>query len=65
MTSAADHPPSQKTTAVLTAVLRACAEHVAQRADLPAILEASRLAVPASSGVVCWWRRETPREVPA
>jgi hypothetical protein len=27
---------------VLTAVLRGCAEHVAQRADLPAILEASR-----------------------
>ncbi|MFJ2240465.1 hypothetical protein [Streptomyces sp. NPDC087859] len=42
MTPAADHPPSQKTAAVLTAVLRACAEHVAQRAGLPAILEASR-----------------------
>ncbi|MFE9024391.1 hypothetical protein ACFYNL_38405 [Streptomyces sp. NPDC007808] len=42
MMSAADHPPSEKTAAVLTAVLRGCAEHVAQRADLPAILEASR-----------------------
>ncbi|KMS74287.1 hypothetical protein ACM01_15445 [Streptomyces viridochromogenes] len=40
--SAADHPPSEKTAAVLTAVLRGCAEHVEQRADLPAILEASR-----------------------
>ncbi|MFI9825256.1 hypothetical protein ACIHFC_33185 [Streptomyces sp. NPDC052013] len=40
--SAADHPPSKKTEAVLTAVLRACAENVTQRADLPAILEASR-----------------------
>lgn len=42
MGSAADHPPSEKTAAVLTAVLRACAEHVERRADLPAILEASR-----------------------
>ncbi|MFF6953792.1 hypothetical protein ACFZAD_34785 [Streptomyces iakyrus] len=42
LSSAADHPPSEKTEAVLTAVLRGCAEHVAQRADLPAILEASR-----------------------
>jgi hypothetical protein len=42
LVSAADHPPSEKTEAVLTAVLRGCAEHVAQRADLPAILEASR-----------------------
>lgn len=40
--SAADHPPSEKTEAVLTAVLRGCAEHVEQRADLPAILETSR-----------------------
>ena len=40
--SAADHPPPEKTAAVLTAVLRGCAEHVAHRADLPAILEASR-----------------------
>ncbi|MDQ1041800.1 hypothetical protein [Streptomyces sp. V4I2] len=40
--SAADHPPSEKTEAVLTAVLRGCAEHVEQRTDLPAILEASR-----------------------
>ncbi|MDG4857093.1 hypothetical protein P8605_02785 [Streptomyces sp. T-3] len=46
--SAAGHPPSRKTGAVLTAVLRGCAEHVAQRADLPAILEASR-------------QRDTPR----
>ncbi|MEU6511056.1 hypothetical protein [Streptomyces sp. NPDC046942] len=42
MESAAEQEPSQKTAAVLTAVLRACAEHVAQRADLPAILDASR-----------------------
>ncbi|MET7693834.1 hypothetical protein ABZT06_38705 [Streptomyces sp. NPDC005483] len=42
LSSASDHPPSEKTAAVLTAVLRGCAEHVAQRADLPAILEASR-----------------------
>jgi hypothetical protein len=42
LSSAADHPPSEKTAAVLTAVLRGCAEHVEQRADLPAILEASR-----------------------
>ncbi|MFE6098283.1 hypothetical protein ACFQ7M_41005 [Streptomyces massasporeus] len=42
LSSAADHPPSEKTAAVLTAVLRGCAEHVAQHADLPAILEASR-----------------------
>jgi hypothetical protein len=40
--SASDHTPSEKTAAVLTAVLRGCAEHVALRADLPAILEASR-----------------------
>ncbi|MET8213203.1 hypothetical protein ABZT51_46395 [Streptomyces sp. NPDC005373] len=42
LSSADDRPPSEKTAAVLTAVLRGCAEHVAQRADLPAILEASR-----------------------
>ncbi|AZP14704.1 hypothetical protein EJC51_47520 [Streptomyces aquilus] len=42
LSTTADHPPSEKTEAVLTAVLRSCAEHVAQRADLPAILEASR-----------------------
>ncbi|MGW0916671.1 hypothetical protein ACWD1Z_33865 [Streptomyces sp. NPDC002784] len=42
LSTAADHPPSEKTEAVLTAVLRSCAEHVAQRPDLPAILEASR-----------------------
>ncbi|MFF8932244.1 hypothetical protein ACF1AO_33830 [Streptomyces longwoodensis] len=40
--SAADQSPSQKTEAVLTAVLRGCAEHVAQRSDLPEIMEASR-----------------------
>ncbi|MGP4014104.1 hypothetical protein [Streptomyces sp. 4N124] len=39
--SAADHPPPEKTEVVLTA-LRGCAEHVAQRADLPAILATSR-----------------------
>jgi hypothetical protein len=42
MLSAADQPPSERTETVLTAVMRACAEHIAQRADLPAILEASR-----------------------
>ncbi|MFJ8142625.1 hypothetical protein [Streptomyces sp. NPDC096013] len=40
--SAADHPPSERTAAVLTAVLRGCAEHVEQRDDLSAIREASR-----------------------
>jgi hypothetical protein len=42
MQSAAEHDPSEKTAAVLTAVLRSCAEHVAQRDDLPVILDASR-----------------------
>jgi hypothetical protein len=42
MESAAEHTPSEKTAATLTAVLRACAEHVAQRDDLPVILDASR-----------------------
>ncbi|EFL37198.1 hypothetical protein [Streptomyces griseoflavus] len=42
MESAAGHAPSQKTAATLTAVLRACAEHVARREDLFVILEASR-----------------------
>ncbi|MGW7365426.1 hypothetical protein ACWGI8_18780 [Streptomyces sp. NPDC054841] len=42
MESAAGHAPSEKTAATLTAVLRACAEHVAQRDDLPVILDASR-----------------------
>lgn len=42
METAAGHEPSPKTTATLTAVLRACAEHVMQREDLPALLTASR-----------------------
>ncbi|MGW1529516.1 hypothetical protein [Streptomyces sp. NPDC002159] len=42
MKSATGHDPSQKTAAALTAVLRACAAHVAQREDLPAILQLSR-----------------------
>ncbi|MER5452990.1 hypothetical protein ABT052_46590 [Streptomyces sp. NPDC002766] len=32
LSTAVDHPPSEKTEAILTAVLRSCAEHVAQRA---------------------------------
>ncbi|MGW4102012.1 hypothetical protein [Streptomyces sp. NPDC004976] len=42
METAAGHEPSPKTAATLTAVLQACAEHVMQRDDLPAILTASR-----------------------
>ncbi|MFE2302737.1 hypothetical protein ACFXAW_31635 [Streptomyces sp. NPDC059445] len=42
MESAAGHQPSPRTAATLTAVLRACAEHVEQRADFPQILTASR-----------------------
>ncbi|MGW2939624.1 hypothetical protein ACWDA7_49990 [Streptomyces sp. NPDC001156] len=42
MESAAGHEPSEKTAAALTAVLRACAAHVAQGDDLPAILQLSR-----------------------
>lgn len=42
MESAARHDPSEKTAATLTAVMRACADHVAQRDDLPAILNLSR-----------------------
>ncbi|MEW1648437.1 hypothetical protein [Streptomyces sp. NPDC091219] len=42
-TTAAGNEPSAKTTATLTAVLRACADSVAQRDDLPLILDASRL----------------------
>ncbi|MEV2236039.1 hypothetical protein AB0H69_46855 [Streptomyces phaeochromogenes] len=42
MESAAGHDPSQKTAETLTGVMRACAAHVAQRADLPEILNASR-----------------------
>ncbi|MCX4624908.1 hypothetical protein [Streptomyces albogriseolus] len=40
--TAAGYEPSPKTAATLTAVLQACAEHVMQREDLPAILTASR-----------------------
>ncbi|MFE9769804.1 hypothetical protein ACFYPC_35670 [Streptomyces sp. NPDC005808] len=40
--STAGHEPSPKTAATLTAVLRACAEHVEQRPDFPQILTASR-----------------------
>ncbi|TLS45803.1 hypothetical protein FE633_13695 [Streptomyces montanus] len=42
MESAAGHEPSEKTAATLTAVMRACADHVAHRDDLPEILNASR-----------------------
>jgi hypothetical protein len=42
METAAGHEPSPKTAATLTAVLRACAEHVMRREDLPVILTASR-----------------------
>jgi len=42
-TTAAGNEPSAKTTATLTAVLRACADNVAQRDDLPLILDTSRL----------------------
>ncbi|MEU5225262.1 hypothetical protein AB0G55_21845 [Streptomyces toyocaensis] len=42
METAAGHEPSPKTAATLTAVLQACAEHVMQREELPAILTASR-----------------------
>jgi hypothetical protein len=42
MESAAGHTPSEKTAATLTAVMRACADHVAQRDDLPAILNLSQ-----------------------
>ncbi|MFE9455000.1 hypothetical protein [Streptomyces sp. NPDC006739] len=42
MSSATDHPPSERTASVLTAVLRGCAEYVERSADLPAILEDSR-----------------------
>ncbi|MET9462214.1 hypothetical protein ABZY05_45650 [Streptomyces canus] len=53
--SAADHSPSEKTAAVLTAVpLRGCAEHVTQRADLPAILEASRHDTPGLLRFLTW-----------
>ncbi|MER5184804.1 hypothetical protein ABT009_42055 [Streptomyces sp. NPDC002896] len=40
--STAGHAPSEKTAATLTAVLRACADHVAQRTDLPSLLDAAR-----------------------
>ncbi|MGW1067382.1 hypothetical protein ACWD4F_23045 [Streptomyces aureus] len=42
MESAAGHEPSPRTAATLTAVLRACAEHVEQHPDFPQILTASR-----------------------
>lgn len=42
MESTAGHEPSPRTAATLTAVLRACAEHVEQRTDFPQILTASR-----------------------
>ncbi|MFE7961235.1 hypothetical protein [Streptomyces sp. NPDC057413] len=42
MGTAAGHEPSPRTAATLTAVLQACAEHVMQREDLPAVLTASR-----------------------
>ncbi|GGJ68033.1 hypothetical protein [Streptomyces brasiliensis] len=43
LSTAAGNEPSPRTVATLTAVLRACADHVAQRDDLPLILDASRL----------------------
>ncbi|MFE2686233.1 hypothetical protein [Streptomyces mirabilis] len=43
LSTAAGNEPSPKTAATLTAVLRACADDVAQRDDLPLILDASRL----------------------
>ncbi|MCX5294098.1 MULTISPECIES: hypothetical protein [unclassified Streptomyces] len=43
LSTAAGNEPSPKTAATLTAVLRACADAVAQRDDLPLILDASRL----------------------
>ncbi|MFI9040941.1 hypothetical protein [Streptomyces sp. NPDC053726] len=43
LSTAAGNEPSPKTAATLTAVLRACAESVARRDDLPLILDASRL----------------------
>ncbi|MEU9671875.1 hypothetical protein AB0J81_29950 [Streptomyces bobili] len=42
MESAAGHEPSQKTAARLTAVLRGCAEHVAQCEDVLVMLESAR-----------------------
>ncbi|WP_338704384.1 hypothetical protein V2W30_41410 (plasmid) [Streptomyces sp. Q6] len=42
ITSVAGHPPTPKTEATLTAVLHACAAHVGQRDDLPALLQLSR-----------------------
>ncbi|MFE9976236.1 hypothetical protein ACFYRD_37400 [Streptomyces hirsutus] len=55
MESAAGHAPSEKTAATLTSVLRACAGHVAQRGDLPAILDASRLRdTPALLRFLAW-----------
>ncbi|MGW5640334.1 hypothetical protein, partial [Streptomyces sp. NPDC003832] len=42
MTSADGHEPPEKTAATLTAVLSACAAHVAKRDDLPVILDVSR-----------------------
>ncbi|MFE4629281.1 hypothetical protein [Streptomyces mirabilis] len=43
LSTAAGNEPSPKTAATLTAVLRACADDVAQRDDLSLILDASRL----------------------
>ncbi|MEU9919488.1 hypothetical protein [Streptomyces sp. NPDC051001] len=43
LSTAAGNDPSPTTAATLTAVLRACADSVAQRDDLPLILDASRL----------------------
>ncbi|MGW3139920.1 hypothetical protein [Streptomyces sp. NPDC001139] len=41
-TSADGHETPEKTAATLTALLRACGAHVAQRDDLPVILDVSR-----------------------
>ncbi|MFE1854127.1 hypothetical protein [Streptomyces sp. NPDC059489] len=43
LSTAAGNEPTPKTAATLTAVLRACADTVAHRDDLPLILDASRL----------------------
>ncbi|MFD4588320.1 hypothetical protein [Streptomyces sp. NPDC058434] len=55
MESTAGHEPSEKTAATLTAVLRACADHVATRDDVRMILDASRQRdTPALLGFLIW-----------
>ncbi|MGW5465226.1 hypothetical protein [Streptomyces sp. NPDC003996] len=55
MESAAGHEPSEKTGATLTAVLRACAAHVAQRDDRPVIQDLSRAARHCRPAVLLTW----------